>query len=105
MPDYNFRADLLDTFQSSSDWIKALWIVSVPAFLLGVLALVLRFRLAAKRLEVEGDGSPAYSPVGGETGGISIYIHDGADALNARRLSGPPALPKQASSDLSEPLA
>ncbi len=24
MPDYNFWADLLDTWQASSDWIKAL---------------------------------------------------------------------------------
>jgi len=32
--DYNFWADMLDTFQSSPDWIKALWLLIPPAFLL-----------------------------------------------------------------------
>lgn len=29
MDSYVFCADLFDTFQSSADWIKALWIVSI----------------------------------------------------------------------------
>ena len=50
MTDYNFWADLLATFRSSPDWIKALWILSGPGFLLGVLALVLRHRTAVVRI-------------------------------------------------------
>jgi len=46
MDPYNFWADLFDTYQSTADWIKALWIVSVPAFVLGLVALILRYRLA-----------------------------------------------------------
>lgn len=37
MNDYNFISDLLDTFQSSSDFIKALMIVTPPAFVLGLV--------------------------------------------------------------------
>ncbi|WP_137135358.1 protein kinase [Rhizobium sp. FKY42] len=48
MPDYNFWADLLDTWQASSDWIKALTILTPPASLLGILALQLWYRLQVK---------------------------------------------------------
>jgi hypothetical protein len=37
---YNFLSDLLDTFQSSSEFIKALIIVTPPAFILGLIALL-----------------------------------------------------------------
>lgn len=37
MNDYNFWSDLLDTFQSSPDWIKALWLLIPPGFLLGLV--------------------------------------------------------------------
>ncbi|WP_197433896.1 protein kinase [Agrobacterium vitis] len=49
MADYNLWADLFDTWQSSSDWIKALVIVTLPAFGLGVLGLVLRHRARLQR--------------------------------------------------------
>lgn len=55
----NFWADLLDTYQSTSDWVKALWILMWPAFVLSVLALVLQYRLALARLRVSGEGRPA----------------------------------------------
>ncbi|WP_234892249.1 protein kinase [Agrobacterium vitis] len=44
MADYNLWADLFDTWQSSSDWIKALIIVTPPVFAVSVLALLLRHR-------------------------------------------------------------
>ncbi|MEM5470777.1 hypothetical protein WNZ14_03480 [Hoeflea sp. AS60] len=40
MEDYNFWADLLDTYQSSPDWIKALWIIIPPTFLLCLVGLM-----------------------------------------------------------------
>ncbi|WP_197434613.1 protein kinase [Agrobacterium vitis] len=49
MADYNLWADLFDTWQSLSDWIKALVIVTLPAFGLGVLWLVLRHRARLQR--------------------------------------------------------
>ncbi|MVA24765.1 protein kinase [Agrobacterium vitis] len=47
MADYNVWADLFRTWQSTSDWIKAVAIVTPPAFAMGALALLLRYRLAA----------------------------------------------------------
>ncbi|MUZ59454.1 protein kinase [Agrobacterium vitis] len=46
MADYNVWADLFRTWQSTSDWIKAVAIVTPPAFAMGALALLLRYRLA-----------------------------------------------------------
>ncbi|MGV2108451.1 protein kinase [Agrobacterium vitis] len=47
MADYNVWADLFRTWQSTSDWIKAVAIVTPPVFAMGALALLLRYRLAA----------------------------------------------------------
>lgn len=44
MDDYNFLADLLDTFQSSSDYIKTVIIITPPVFLLGIIHLLTRHR-------------------------------------------------------------
>ncbi|MGV1769665.1 protein kinase [Agrobacterium vitis] len=44
MADYNVWADLFDTWQSTSDWVKALVIVVPPVFVATVLALVLCYR-------------------------------------------------------------
>lgn len=40
MEDYNFWADLLDTYQSLPDIIKALWIIVPPTFTLVLVALL-----------------------------------------------------------------
>lgn len=48
MADYNFWADLLDTWQSTSDGIKALAIVTPPLFLVCVIALLLGHRARMK---------------------------------------------------------
>ena len=44
MDDYNFWADHLDTFQSSSDYIKTVILLIPVLFVLGVLFLVLHYR-------------------------------------------------------------
>ncbi|MCP1199267.1 hypothetical protein [Notoacmeibacter sp. MSK16QG-6] len=51
MDDYNFRADLLDTFQSAPDAIKALMLILPLVFALGQLAVMLHHFRAARRLE------------------------------------------------------
>ena len=66
--DYNLPADLLNTFRSLNDWIKALWILSVPGFVLGFLALVLRYRVAVRRLDRFADGRLICSVVAGTDG-------------------------------------
>ena len=57
MEDYNFWQDFFDTYQSLSDWTKALWLIVPPAFLLGLIALVMRHRVAVRQAEngIRGD--------------------------------------------------
>ncbi len=44
MENYNFWADLLSTFRSMPDWIKVVWLVIPPVFVLGLVGLVFLFR-------------------------------------------------------------
>jgi hypothetical protein len=81
--DYNFWQDFFDTYQSLSDWMKFAWLVVPPAFLLGLLALVMRYRLAAKRATEPDTGTLAYTVCSDENGILRIYTHDGADPLAA----------------------
>lgn len=48
MADYNFWADLLDTWQSTSDGIKALALVTPPLFFVSLIALLLGHRARMK---------------------------------------------------------
>jgi hypothetical protein len=51
MEDYHFWQDFFDTYQSLSDWTKALWLIVPPAFVLGLIALILRYRVAVRQAE------------------------------------------------------
>ena len=57
MEHYNFWQDFFDTYQSLSEWMKTLWLVVPSAFLLGLIALILRYRIVCKRAEngITGD--------------------------------------------------
>jgi len=46
---YNFWQDFFDTYQSLSDWMKFAWLIVPPAFVLGLVALVLHFRTVGGR--------------------------------------------------------
>lgn len=91
MNDYNFWSDLLDTFQSSPDWIKALWLLIPPGFLLGLVALMLRFRIAARQMDQSPKGELIYS-IHRDAGQLHVVSHipvvDGNPAL---LLLDPPA--------------
>jgi hypothetical protein len=56
MSDYNFLADLLDTFQSMDDWLKALTLLIPPGFALGVMGLFLRHRATIQAIEAGRTG-------------------------------------------------
>jgi hypothetical protein len=71
MTDYNFWADLLDTFQSSPSWIKALWLSVPPGFLLAVIAMLLPPR---KRAGMP-DGELVYSVYRGGQDELQIVSH------------------------------
>ena len=82
MQDYNFWADLLDTFQSSADWIKALWLIVPPAFLLGLIALVMLYRLVSREVGKGVAGELLYTVCREPGGLIQIYrygLPDDAD--------------------------
>jgi hypothetical protein len=36
---YNFWQDFFDTYQSLSDWLKAIWLIVPPAFVLALIWL------------------------------------------------------------------
>jgi len=53
MEDYNFWQDFFDTYQSLSDWMKFAWLIVPSTFLLALIALNMRYRIATRRLENE----------------------------------------------------
>lgn len=61
MDPYNFWQDFFDTYQSLPDWLKALWLIVPPAFVLGLLALLTRLKLGGKQADVGIDGELVYS--------------------------------------------
>ena len=70
--EYNFWADLFDTYQSTADWIKALWIVAVPGFLLGLTGIILHYRLESGRAAGMGVGDLVYT-VHRDADGFRVY--------------------------------
>ncbi|MFJ7352920.1 hypothetical protein ACIQWS_02025 [Phyllobacterium sp. NPDC097923] len=74
MDNYNFWSDLLDTFQSSPDWIKAVWLLIPPGFLLGLVALTMRFRIAARQLNQGPKGELIYS-IHRDAGQLRVVSH------------------------------
>lgn len=89
MPEYNFWADLFDTYQSTADWIKALWIVAVPGFLLGLIALIFQYRLASKQAPL-ADGAELLCTVhrGDAAGRFRVYRHTGSAELAPKTDAG-----------------
>lgn len=88
----DFWTGLLHTFQASPDWIKALWIVSIPAFWLGVLMLILRYRAAVMCLKPVKKGKLAYSIMSDESGFFWIYTHQ-TNSLDSFQMDEGPVLP------------
>jgi hypothetical protein len=74
--DYNFWRELLDTYQSSNDWLKALWVVTPPAFVLLLIRQFLHHRRAVRKLGQGGiDGKLAYTAVRDDAGRLHLYRH------------------------------
>lgn len=83
MENYNFWRDAFDTYQSLSDWIKALWLLVPPAFVLGLVA-ILRRPLAAETVEQEPQGlvySVYRSPQG------TLVLHRPTDEAAGRSIA------------------
>ncbi|MBL4598300.1 MAG: hypothetical protein JKX93_04950 [Rhizobiaceae bacterium] len=61
MQEYNFWADLLDTYQSLSDWVKALWLLVPPGFLLALSVIISKHKIAYKKAENQAPDSLTYT--------------------------------------------
>lgn len=76
MEDYNFWQDLFDTYQSLPDWMKFAWLVIPPSFLLGLIAMIMRYRLATRTSTKVIDGELLYSVRSEADNELRIYRHD-----------------------------
>lgn len=75
MDDYNFWQDFFDTYQSLSDWMKFAWLIAPLAFGLGLFAIFLHYRLAARRETENTPGDLIYSIRRGDFGRLNIHRH------------------------------
>jgi len=75
MQDYNFWADLLDTYQSLSIWMKTMWLVVPPTFLIALLTIILRHRIAYKRADYRFPGDLVYTIRRDDQNQLHIYHH------------------------------
>ncbi|HMB12071.1 MAG TPA: hypothetical protein VKP01_15855, partial [Saliniramus sp.] len=57
MDETTFWQALFATYQSLTDWIKALWLIIPPVFIFAMTALILRVR----RAPPEADGELVYT--------------------------------------------
>ena len=60
MEDYNFWADVLSTFRSINDWVKALWLIVPPIFVLGLIKMALTARRLSKLQQLGFDTHGLY---------------------------------------------
>lgn len=82
---YNFWQDFFDTYQSLSDGMKVLWLIVPPAFVLGLAALHMRFRIDSKQADHRFAGELIYSIHRDENDQFHIVAH-------GRELGGQPTL-------------
>lgn len=75
MEPYNFWQDFFDTYQSLSDWMKMLWLIVPPAFVLGMVALVMRMRIDFKQADHGFTGKLIYSIHRDEEDQFHIVAH------------------------------
>ena len=78
MDDYHFWKDFFDTYQSLSNWTKALWLIVPPAFVLGLIALILRHRVAVKEAEHGLRGDLVYTIHQDGDDKLCVYRHGAA---------------------------
>lgn len=75
MEDYSFWLDFFDTYQSLSDWMKFAWLLVPTAFVLGLVALLLRHRVAVREAEHGGRGDLLFTVHRDDDGALRIYQH------------------------------
>ncbi|MGY6644780.1 MAG: hypothetical protein ACXIVD_06120 [Salinarimonas sp.] len=94
MEDISAWQAFLGTYQSLADWIKALWLIVPPVFILLLTALLLR----AKRRAPEIDGELVYTVHRDATGQYRILRHappDDTPALLPLEPTHPALIPQE----------
>ncbi|MGY6644776.1 MAG: hypothetical protein ACXIVD_06100 [Salinarimonas sp.] len=94
MDETTFWQALFATYQSLTDWIKALWLIVPPAFIFAMTALVLRGR----RAPPEADGELVYTVHRDATGQYRILRHappDDTPALLPLEPTHPALIPQE----------
>ena len=93
MENYNFWRDFFDTYQSLSNWMKVLWLVVPPAFLLVLIWLAARTGEQRRSAEPNTVGRLIYSVYRDEENCIRIFSHlpELADRPNLLFLDPPTA--------------
>jgi hypothetical protein len=67
--------ELLETYRSLNDWLKALWLVTPPGFVLGLTGLLLHHRRArVVKAELPG-GQTLYSISQMDDGEMRVFSH------------------------------
>ena len=61
-----------------SDGMKALWLIVPAAFVLGVIALILRHRVALRKIETAKGCDLVYTICRDDKGALLVYRHGGA---------------------------
>jgi hypothetical protein len=103
MDGYNFWQDFFDTYQSLSDGTKALWLIVPAAFVLGLIALVMRHRVAVRQAESGMRGDLVYTIHRDANDKLHVYRHGAAldsepalllldQPISDRAVSGIPAV-------------
>ncbi len=75
MEETTFWQALFATYQSLTDWIKALWLIVPPAFIVAMTALLMR----AKRPAPETDGELVYTVHRDASGLYRVLRHASSD--------------------------
>ncbi len=78
MDGYNVWQDFFDTYQSPSNWTKALWLIVPAALLLDLIALILRHRVAVRETEHGMRGDLVYTIHRDGDDKLHVYRHGAA---------------------------
>jgi DNA-binding transcriptional regulator YbjK len=73
--DYHLFHELLETYRSLNDWLKALWLVTPPVFVLGLTGLLLHHRRARATSAQLPGGQTLYSVSQMDDGEMRVFSH------------------------------
>lgn len=91
MDGYSFWQDLFDTYQSLSDWMKVLWLIVPPVSILGLAALIMRFRIDSKQADHGFTGKLLYSIHRDEDNQFHVIAHSREEGIQPTLLLLAPA--------------